>query len=159
VINEKRRTLLKGTFAASTLALAGAAGLLKPSRVLAATQWPKTAFEAKTANDALHDLYGSTAASDSKAITIKAPIQAENGAVVPISVTSSLPNVESIAIVVEKNPNPLATQVNLMNGAAPFFSARLKMGQTSNVDVLVKSGGKLYKASQQIKVTVGGCGG
>lgn len=158
MINEKRRFVLKGTFAASALALAGAAGLLKPSRALAAA-WPKNAMEAKTVNEAIKDMYASSSAAESKAINIKAPLQAENGAVVPVAVTSTLPNVEAIGIVVEKNPNPLAVNVNLMNGAAPFFSARIKMGQTSNVHVYVKSGGKLYMASQQIKVTVGGCGG
>lgn len=157
MINEKRRFVLKGTFAASALALAGAAGLLKPSRALAAT-WPRNAMDAKTLNQAIKDMYGATG-MPSKAIRLRAPLQAENGAVVPVAITSTLPNVEAIGIAVEKNPNPLAVNVNLMNGAVPFFSARIKMGQTSNVHVYVKSGGKLYTASQQIKVTVGGCGG
>ena len=152
-----RRTFLKGTVAGSALAVAASAGLLAPTRVLAAA-WPAPAFEAKSIDDALKGLYGTTAAAESKAITIKAPIQAENGAVVPITVSSTLPGVESIAIFVQANERPLIASVAL-NGAEGYFSARMKMGKTSDVKVVVKSGGKLHTASQQIKVTVGGCGG
>jgi sulfur-oxidizing protein SoxY len=152
-----RRTFLKGTLAGSTLAVAAAAGLLTPARVLAAA-WPAAAFEAKSIDDALKGLYGTSAAADSKAIVIKAPIQAENGAVVPITVSTSLANVEAIAILVAGNANPLVASVSLA-GAEGYFSARMKMGKTSDVKVVVKSGGKLHTASQQIKVTVGGCGG
>jgi sulfur-oxidizing protein SoxY len=77
---------------------------------------------------------------------------------VPIAVSTELPNVESIAILVEKNPNPLIAHVSF-SGAEGYFSARMKMGQTSDVYAVVRSGGKLYSAKQTIKVTVGGCGG
>ena len=152
-----RRTFLQSTLAGSALAVAASAGLLAPTRVLAAA-WPAGAFEAKSIDDALKALYGTSTAADSKAIAIKAPIQAENGSVVPISVSSTLPNVESIAILVTGNAQPLVASVSL-TGAAGFFSARMKMGKTSDVKVIVKSGGKLHVATQQIKVTVGGCGG
>ena len=152
-----RRTFLQGTLAGSVLAVAASAGLLTPTRVLAAA-WPASAFEGKTIDDVLKSLYGSTTAADSKAITINAPIQAENGAVVPITVNTTLPNVEAIAILVAGNANPLVASVNL-TGAQGYFSARMKMGKTSDVKVVVKSAGKLHSATQQVKVTVGGCGG
>ena len=152
-----RRTFLQGTLAGGVLAVAASAGLLTPSRVLAAA-WPASAFEAKSVDDVLKSLYGASAAADSKAITINAPIQAENGAVVPISVSTSLPNVEAISILVAGNANPLVASVNL-SGAQGYFSARMKMGKTSDVKVVVKSAGKLHTATQQVKVTVGGCGG
>ena len=152
-----RRTFLQSTLAGSALAVAASAGLLTPTRVLAAA-WPAGAFEAKNVDDVLKSLYGTNTVADSKAITIKAPIQAENGAVVPISVSTTLPNVESITILVVGNPQPLVASVTL-SGAEGFFSARMKMGKTSDVKVIVKSGGKLHVATQQIKVTVGGCGG
>ena len=157
-MNTQRRTFLKGTLTGSALMLAAGAGLLKPGRALAA-EWPKAAFDAKTVNEALKDLYHGLNASPSKDIIIKAPSQAENGAVVPISISTNLPNVESIGIVVEKNATPLTANVALSNGATGYFSARMKMGKTSDVKVYVKSAGKLYTASQQVKVTVGGCGG
>jgi sulfur-oxidizing protein SoxY len=152
-----RRTFLKGTLGAATLTVAAAAGLLAPARVLAAA-WPKSAFEAKSMDDVAKALYGNAAGATSADIAIKAPIQAENGAVVPISVSTKLPKVDSIAILVKENPSPLVTSVEL-SGADGYYSARMKMGKTSDVKVYVRSDGKLYTATQQIKVTVGGCGG
>ena len=77
---------------------------------------------------------------------------------VPIAVSATLPNVQGLAVFVEKNAQPLVASVAL-TGAAGYFSARMKMGQTSDVHVVCKAGGKLYSAKQTIKVTVGGCGG
>lgn len=157
-MNTQRRTFLKGTLASGAIVLAAGAGLLKPTRVLAA-EWPKGAFEAKTVDEALKGLYGGASSNASKDITIKAPLQAENGSVVPITISTNLKNVESIGVLVEKNATPLVASVALSNGATGYFSARMKMGKTSDVKVYIKSGGKIYTASQQIKVTVGGCGG
>jgi len=155
MIDTQRRTLLKGVLGAVVIAVTGGIGFLK--RALAA-EWPKDAFAAKTVEDALKGLYGTAQTSASGSIKIKAPLQAENGAVVPISVTTTLPSVQSMAILVDKNPTPLIAQVNLI-GSDSFFSARIKMGATSDVYCVVKSGGKLYSAKQNVKVTVGGCGG
>ncbi len=152
-----RRTFLKSTLAGTALAVAAAAGLLKPARVLAA-EWPKAAFDAEKIEAALTSLYGSGQAAPSDAIKIKAQLQAETGDQVPIAVTANLPNVEAISIYVEKNARPLITSVSF-SGAEPYFNTRMKMGQTSDVHVVCKSGGKLYTAKQTIKVTVGGCGG
>ena len=153
----KRRTFLKGSLASGVLAVAAGAGVLKPGQVLAA-EYPAAAFKREiSTEEALKASLGMSEMSDSGDIKIKAPLQAENGAVVPIKVETTLP-AEVIAIVSVKNPAPLTTFVNL-SGAGGFYSARIKMGQTSDVHAIVKSGGKLMKATQQIKVTVGGCGG
>mgnify|MGYP000150223495 CR=1 FL=1 len=152
-----RRLFLKGAFASSVVAIAAGAGLLRPTRVLAA-EWPKDAFAAKSVADVLKSLHGSGQAAASGDVKIKAPIQAENGAVVPISVSTSLPNVQAISIMVEKNATPLVASTEL-TGAGGFFSARMKMAESSDVQVVVKADGKLYSAKQMVKVTVGGCGG
>ena len=156
-MNAKRRTFLKSAGAASTVVVAVAAGLIKPTSVMAA-EWNKPAFDAKGMPDALKAL-GSTGAADSKDILIKAPDIAENGAVVPVEVTSKIAGTSSIAVMVEKNANPLTADFNLMNGAEGYVSTRIKMGQTSNVRVVVKAGGKSYTAVKEVKVTIGGCGG
>lgn len=156
-MNPLRRTLLKGTGAAGTVAVALAAGLLKPGQVLAA-EWNKAAFDSKSIIEALKGI-GAASAVDSKDIAIKAPDIAENGAVVPVEVTSKIPGTESIAIVVEKNDRPLIAVFNLLNGAEGFVSTRIKMAQTSDVKVVVKAGGKMYTAKKEVKVTIGGCGG
>ena len=156
-MNELRRTFLKGTGAAGTVAMAIAAGLLKPGQVLAA-EWNKTAFEAKNTADALKGLNAAGAAKSAD-IAIKAPDIAENGAVVPVEVTSNIAGTTSIAIISEQNVNPLIADFNLSNGALGYVSTRIKMAKTSNVTVVVKAGGKAYMASKEVKVTIGGCGG
>jgi sulfur-oxidizing protein SoxY len=148
---------MKSTLAVGVAALAAAAGLLKPTRVLAA-EWPKDAFGAKSVEEVLKSLYGATATAASAQIKIKAAPQAENAATVPITVSAELPNVEAVSILVEKNASPLVCNASL-SGAEGYLHARMKMAQTSDVQVVVKSAGKLYSAKQTIKVTVGGCGG
>lgn len=153
----KRRTFLKGTVASSALAVAAGAGLLRSGQVLAA-EWPAAAFGAKDVAAASKAAFGSEGA-DSKDIKIKAPLQAENGAVVPVKVETSLADVKSIAIMVAENPSPLATKVDFSGDAVGYYSTRVKMGKTSDILVYVNSGGKVLKASAMVKVTVGGCGG
>ncbi len=153
----QRRTFLRGTLAGSAIGVAVGAGLLTPRAVLAA--WPKNAFEAKNVGDALSALYGSSNAADSGEIKIKAPDIAENGAVVPITVDTALGNVESISVIAEKNPVPLVASYDMGPSAEGYVSMRIKMGKTSDVVAVVKSGGKLYRAAKEVKVTIGGCGG
>ncbi len=157
-MNTKRRTFLKSASAASTVAVAVAAGLIKPTSVMAA-EWNKNAFDAKNVADAMKGMGIAGAAADSKDILIKAPDIAENGAVVPVEVTSKIAGTTAIAMMVEKNANPLTANFDLENGAEGYVSTRIKMGQTSNVRVVVKAGGKSYTAVKEVKVTIGGCGG
>lgn len=154
----KRRSFLKGTLATGAAAVAVNAGLLTPSTVLA--DWNKKAFEAKKADDALNGMYGTTSAQDSGDISLKAPAIAENGAVTPITIDASkMSGVESISIIASKNPMPLVCEYSFAGGAEGYVSTRIKMGETQNVVAIVKAGGKLYKAEQEVKVTIGGCGG
>ena len=147
---QKRRGLLR---AAGTLLLAG---LLKPVAALAA--WNKAAFSSKTSADAMKSL-GTPSAEASGAIVIEAPQIAENGAVVPIEVTSNIPGTTSLAVLVEKNPYPLVAKFDFAEGAVPFVKINAKMGETSDVRVIAAAGGKHYQATKEIKVTIGGCGG
>ena len=149
--------LYKGSLAAGSVGIAISAGLLAPRLVLAA--WNEAAFQAKDVPSALTSLLGSDAKEASDAIQIKAPDIAENGAVVPIGVASTLPNVTMVAIMVEKNPTTLAASFTLPAGTEPNIQTRVKMGQTSNVFAVVKSDGKFFMTSKEIKVTLGGCGG
>ncbi|WP_431855411.1 thiosulfate oxidation carrier protein SoxY [Azospirillum sp.] len=133
-----------------------AAGFVLPRAAFA--NWDKAAFDAKTMDDALKALGAGTPANSAEVQIIASDI-AENGAVVPVQAVSKLPNTERIAILVEKNPNMLAASFELGADTVPDVTARLKMGQTSNVVVVVKADGKFYQASKEIKVTLGGCGG
>ena len=154
-IHKTRRTLLKLSSGLSALAALSAAGLLRVGEVVAA-QWNKGGFESKAVDDALKSL-GVSNMIDSRDIVITAPDIAENGAVVPIAVASKVPNTQSISIIAEKNPFPLAATFDI-TGSDPYISTRVKMGQTSNVRAIVKADGKHYTAVKEVKVTVGGCG-
>ena len=152
-----RRLFLKNTLATAVLLGAGSAGLFRPGWALAA-EWPKDAFSAKKLDEAINALFGSSQTSPSAAIKLKVPTQAENSAQVQIQVLAEMPNVEAIAVFVERNPAPLIAHASFA-GAEGYFSARMKMAQTSDVVAVVKAGGKLYSARQNVKVTAGGCGG
>ena len=157
-MDSSRREILKSSGGAAVLALAAAAGLFKPGSAWAQAGWNKAAFDTKSLNDAVKAL-GGTSAAESKDITITSPDIAENGAVVPFTIASKLAKTESVAILVEKNPNILAASFNIPDGTEPWVNTRVKMGQTSNVIALVKADGKFYYASKEVKVTLGGCGG
>lgn len=153
----KRRIFLKRSLATSAVGIAAGAGLLAPQQILAA--WNKAAFEAKELPDALNALLGSSDHAESGDIKLKAPDIAENGAVVPVTVTTSIADAESIAIIASNNPVPLVANFVLGTGAQGFASTRIKMGKTGDVIAVVKAGGKLHSAKKEVKVTIGGCGG
>ncbi len=154
----KRRSFLKGTLATGAAVVAVNAGLLTPATVLA--EWNKAAFDAKKVDEAIKGVFGSSATAESGDLVLKAPEIAENGAVTPITVDASkMGGVESIAILADKNPTPLVCVYNYSGPALGYVSTRIKMGETMNVIAIAKAGGKLYKAQQQVKVTIGGCGG
>lgn len=152
-----RRQLLKGAGGGAVLALAAAAGLLKPGTARAEA-WNKAAFETKSLNDAVKAM-GGTVAVESKDIAIESPDIAENGAVVPFTLSSKLPRTQQMALLVEKNPNILAASFTIPDGTEPWVNTRVKMGQTSNIIALVKADGKFYYTTKEVKVTLGGCGG
>ena len=157
-MDTNRRQAMRTGGGLTLFALLAAAGWLKPQEA-AAEDWNKGAFETKSMDETMKALGGGAPAQSKDIAFFSTPDIAENGAVVPIGITSSVPKTESIAILVEKNPNMLAAVFNIPAGTDPSLSTRIKMGQTSNVYALVKADGKYYVASKEIKVTLGGCGG
>jgi len=155
-MHHTRRSVLKGAWALGALATAVAAGLLSPARALAA--WNKGAFEAKNIADAMKSV-GVSNAEESKAIEIRAPEIAENGAVVPIDITSNIPGTTAISVFIEKNPFPYTGTFDFSQGSMPYVHLRVKMGESSPVRVVVAAGGKYYTTAKEVKVTIGGCGG
>lgn len=157
-MDNARREVLKSGSGAAVMALAASAGLFATDSAFA-QDWNKGAFEAKNLKDVVTAMGGATATASKDISFFNAPEIAENGAVVPVGVTSKIPKTESIAILVEKNPNALAATFDIGADAEPSVSTRVKMGQTSNVHALVKADGKFYFATREVKVTLGGCGG
>jgi sulfur-oxidizing protein SoxY len=152
-----RRRILRSLAIGGTYLATFAAGCLRPVILLAA-EWNKAAFEAKVLADALKSL-GVTAVAESDQIQLKAPEIAENGAIVPVEITSKFADTQTIYIIADKNPQPLVAIFDIEPGLEPFISTRIKMGESSKVRVLVKAGGRFYVATQEVKVTIGGCGG
>ncbi len=150
---QSRRQALKKT--------AVVAGLLASTSLFPhlAFAFSKDAFEAKTIADAIKALGGGTLAA-SKDVTLTAPDIAENGTVVPLAVSSTLPGVKRLLILVEKNPLPLVALFNVSDSVEPAFSSRAKMGQSSDVyAVAIMADGRALFVKKEVKVTLGGCGG
>jgi len=145
----QRRALIRSLFTA-------AAVMAVPRWLLASR--PDAAFDADNAASVVSDLFEGPI-TDSDLVTLKVPDIAENGAVVPVTVSTSLTDVESISVLVENNPTPLVAMFELSPQSVPDISVRIKMGESSKVQTVVKAGGKLYSASKEVKVTIGGCGG
>jgi sulfur-oxidizing protein SoxY len=153
-----RRLVLQGAATVALIGLGGISFSLAPAFAAANDKYPEDAFKAKSDTDAIKSLYGK-AAEPSDKVKLDAPEIAENGAVVPISISTTLSDVTSISILVAENPNALAASYRIPPGTVPSVANRLKMAKTSNVIAVVQAGGKLYSATREVKVTVGGCGG
>ena len=128
-----------------------------PLRALAAA-WNKVAFDAHALPEVLKAI-GASSVVESDKIELRAPEIAENGAIVPVEITSRIPGTESIYIIADKNSQPLVAEFDFTGAIDPFISTRIKMGETSKVRVIVKAGGKFYATTRDVKVTIGGCGG
>jgi len=157
-MDDSRRTFLRSSGGVTLLTLLTVAGWLDAEEALAQT-WNKAAFDTHSLGDTLHALGGGEPVQSRDIEFVQTPEIAENGAVVPVGVASKIPKTESIAILIEKNPNLLAAVFDIPQGTEPSVSTRVKMAQTSNVYALVKADGRYHVTSKEIKVTLGGCGG
>jgi sulfur-oxidizing protein SoxY len=153
-----RRLVLQGAGLVALVGLGNVPFSLTPAFAAANDKYPEEAFKQKSDADAIKSLYGKTAEASDK-IKLDAPEIAENGAVVPVSVTTALADVTSISFLVSENPVALVASYKIPAGTVPGVANRIKMAKTSNVLVVVEAGGKLYSATKEVKVTVGGCGG
>jgi sulfur-oxidizing protein SoxY len=156
MVDHSRRTILKYAGAAGMLTAGLAAGIARSPHA-AAAQWNSAGFESKAMADALKAL-GAGNPAESKDIVIAAPDIAENGAVVPVAVTSKIPNTQQISIIAENNPRPLLATFDVSSSSEGYIATRVKIGETSNVWAVVKADGKFFAAKKEIKITVGGCG-
>jgi len=156
-MHTRREVLVQSAWLAGALSSLG----LLPRTALAADapDWNKAAFDAKTMPDLMKALGGSEPVA-SPDVKITGPDIAENGAVVPVGASTTLPGVKRLMLLVEKNPNMLSAMFDVNDMVESDFSTRIKMGQSSNVYAVAMTGdGKVLYAVKEIKVTLGGCGG
>ena len=156
-MSSSRRLFLKQTTVAGSAAIAMGAGLLTPQALLA--EWNEAAFKEKDVDAAIKAMTGSASSEESDKIHIKAPDIAENGGVVPVSVTSDIEGATDILILAPNNPVPMVAAFALGEGAETFARTNIKMGKTGDVVAVIKAGDKTYTAKKAVKVTIGGCGG
>ncbi len=114
------------------------------------------AWAATKVDVAMKEIFGTTEATEGK-VKLKAPDIAENGAVIPVTVSAKAGS--KVAILQDANPEALVAVFTVPNGGILEYSVRIKMAKTGTVFAVVEDAGKLYKASKQVKVTIGGCGG
>ena len=153
----KRRSFLKSTLVASATGAAVTSGILSPNTVFAASHGDDIT-KAKSVDEVLKML-GAEGAAESDKIKIKAPEIAENGAVVPVGITSEIEGTTEIISLTAANPTPFAARYKIGEGADAAVKSRFKMGKTTDVIAIVKAGDKYYTAKTNVKVTKGGCGG
>ena len=144
-----RRGLLQGLAAFSFL-------VTLPLKLMARAS---EAFESTRVDRIYAELFGDLKIEPSSDVKLRAPEIAENGAVVPISISTNISGVQSISVVVDKNPTPLSATFQLGPSSPPEISMRVKMGQSSVIRALVQTEAQVYMASREVKVTIGGCGG
>jgi len=153
----KRRSFIKTAIVASATGAAVTGGLIKPEIVMAASH-EKDFTKAKSAEEVM-EMMGATDASESDMIKIKAPEIAENGAVVPVGITSNIEGTSEIVALISNNPIPYAARYTVGAKSKAAVKSRFKMAKTTDVVAVVKAGDKFYMAKSNIKVTKGGCGG
>jgi sulfur-oxidizing protein SoxY len=157
-LSATRRLILRGAGAVALIGLGSIPLGFAPTFAAANDKYPEEAFKQKSEADAIKSLYGKAAEASDK-IKLDAPEIAENGAVVPVAVSTTLADVTSISFLVSENPVALVASYKIPAGTVPSVANRIKMAKTSNVIVVVEAGGKLYSTTKEVKVTVGGCGG
>ena len=154
---KNRREVL--THSAQLTAMLATLGLLPHAAQAQVAGFNTAAFDAKTMADLMKSLGGGTPA-ESKDVTITGPDIAENGAVVPVGASTTLPGVKRLLLLVEKNPAMLSAMFDVTDAVDANYLTRVKMGQSSNVfAVAMMADGKVLYAVKEIKVTLGGCGG
>jgi len=150
----QRRIFLKASLTTSILTVAISAGLLSPRSVLA--DWPKSAFSAKRVEDVLVSLLGNLQTYNSDDIKIYAPDTTDNGANVPITITTSIPDVKSISLILDdKHNKPLIAHFKLFSNAKGYVSTTIKMGLTADVIAVINIGGKNYSAQKNVELISG----
>lgn len=152
MIRQNKRKFIK-----NTISLCIAATSINISKIIAA--WPSDIFNQRSSAKVINAIANNSNITESELITIKAPDIAENGGVVPVTVSTDLEKVKNISILVENNPSPLTSSFDINNHTASYVSTRVKMAKTSNITAIVKTDDGYYRASRNIKVTIGGCGG
>lgn len=147
-----RRSFIRNSLYTGFLAMLGK-GIFSN---IAIAEWPSAAFDEAQYEDALKGLIGDQSMVEGHVI-LDAPEIAENGATVPVKISTDLENVDWISIFGDKNPRPWISRFHFHGKSRPFVSTRIKLRETSHIVAILKADGKLYTSKSLVKVTAGGC--
>ncbi len=150
-----RRNFLKTACSAFCLSIVAKFGLIFTRAAEAA--WPEKAFHSNKLNDVLLNLFQQNKTTKTKRIKLKIPGIAQDGAVVPLTITSTLRQIDRIVIFVAQNPRPLIADFELSPNMEVFVRTRIRMADTGHVTVIARANGKLYSTQKQVSVAIGGC--
>lgn len=146
-----------GRRTALTAAGALAAAAVLPPAAQGATRTPTEVTIAK--------IVGNRAVNQGR-IAIRLPAIAENGNAVPLTVTVESPmtaadHVKTVHIFADANPFAEVASFHFTPACGRAeASTRIRLGETQDVIALAEmSDGSVYLAHQEVKVTIGGCGG
>jgi sulfur-oxidizing protein SoxY len=128
-----------------------------PRQLLAARA--DSAFAAGSAQDVLQALYGTQRLQPTTRVVLDLPDSAENGAVVPVTVRTDLEGVQSITLIVRKNPSPLAVSFEVGADTDAEISTRIKLTDSSSVLAVVKTRDQVYGIEKSVAVKLGACVG
>jgi sulfur-oxidizing protein SoxY len=158
LVDSQRRTWIKKTLSASTLAMVAASGLLLPQRVLA--HWPTDAFSAETVEDALLALLGQADVAEGQMLNFSVGKPAKHivdGQSVSVEIDSELEDIERLVILVDNNPFPLVMSLDFTRDVLLPIKTRVKIVDgESQLMVVVRAGGQLYKTVRTLRVDISG---
>jgi sulfur-oxidizing protein SoxY len=155
-MTHRRRFLDHSARVAALLASAGLWPIA--ARAQAAAAYNTAAFAAH-GSAAAYKALGMAQPTESTDVQLQAPDIAENGAAVSVTMSTTLPGVKRMLLLVENNPAALSAIADVSDAVEPSFNLRIKMGESSNVYAVAITGdGRALFARRDVKVTLGGCG-
>ena len=140
----QRRTLLK-----LGLAQISAGMLLAPVSVIGA--YPAPVFRAKEAQQALTEMFGTVDIAENSQIRIETPPVARDGKRVQVKVLSTLPDTESIALVVESNETPFTAYFKIFEPQT-FVTTRIRVEDSGELLVVVRANGQLFTRRHPLRI-------
>ena len=155
-MNMTRRTFLGAAVSGAAVASTVAAGVLTPRRAGAAL--PPETFFATSPAEAIKAVLGTYQTPTDPAVELDITDTVEMADMVPVSVETTLDNVESITIVADENPNPIIANFKLDPRLQPYVATRVRLGGSGDISALVKAGDTIYRATKYVQVAISGCG-
>lgn len=121
-------------------------------------EWPQSRFAKQTFDTLWLILTAQETTTLNPLLALELPETAEDGASVPLQFSTTLSPVDSVHILVEKNPTPLIVQWQVEDGVLPYLGCRIKMAESCYVWVLARHQDQWLYNRRWVNVMKNGCG-